>query len=62
MFNQITHPVSGIAASAFTFMMTLPTDLDGVVQLFSTIIGLIIAVLSAIMTVEKFIKRNKDND
>lgn len=62
MFNQITHPISGIVASAFTFMMTLPTDLDGVVQLFSTIIGLIIAVLSAIMTVEKFIKRNKDND
>lgn len=43
-------------------MMTLPDDLDGVVQLISTIIGLIIAILSAIMTIEKFINRNKDND
>lgn len=62
MFQQITHPVSGILASAFTFMITLPDDLDGSVQLISTIIGLIIAILSAIMTIEKFINRNKDND
>jgi hypothetical protein len=59
MFQHITHPISGIAASALAFMSTLPESLDMGIRLLSTFLGLIIAVLSAIMAVEKFRNRKK---
>jgi len=59
MFQHITHPISGIVGSAVAFMSTLPEDLDMGIQLISTFLGLIIAVLSAITAVEKFKNRKK---
>jgi len=59
MFQHITHPISGIVGSAVAFMSTLPEDLDMGIQLISTFLGLIIAVLSAITAIEKFKNRKK---
>jgi len=59
MFQHLTHPISGIVGSAVAFMSTLPEDLDMGIQLISTFLGLIIAVLSAITAVEKFKNRKK---
>lgn len=59
MLQHITHPVSGIAGSAIAFMSTLPENLDTGIQLLSTFLGLIIAVLSAINAIEKFKNRKK---
>lgn len=59
MFQHITHPISGIVGSAIAFMSTLPEDLDMGIQLISTFLGLIIAILSAITAVEKFKNRKK---
>lgn len=59
MFQHITHPISGIVGSAIAFMSTLPENLDMGIQLISTFLGLIIAVLSAITAVEKFKNRKK---
>jgi hypothetical protein len=59
MFHHITHPISGIVGSAIAFMSTLPENLDMGIQLLSTFLGLIIAVLSAITAVEKFKNRKK---
>jgi hypothetical protein len=59
MFQHITHPISGIVGSAVAFMSTLPEDLDMGIQLLSTFLGLIIAVLSAITAFEKFKNRKK---
>lgn len=59
MFQHITHPISGIVGSAVAFMSTLPENLDMGIQLLSTFLGLIIAVLSAITAVEKFKNRKK---
>jgi len=59
MFQHITHPISGIVGSAVAFMSTLPEDLDMGIQLISTFLGLIIAILSAITAVEKFKNRKK---
>jgi len=59
MFHHITHPISGIAASTLAFFSTLPQDLGEGVRILSAILGLIIAVLSAIMTIENFRNRKK---
>jgi hypothetical protein len=59
MFHHITHPISGIVGSAIAFMSTLPENLDMGIQLLSTFLGLIIAVLYAITAVEKFKNRKK---
>jgi hypothetical protein len=59
MFQHITHPISGIVGSAIAFMSTLPENLDMGIQLLSTFLGLIIAVLSAITAFEKFKNRKK---
>jgi hypothetical protein len=59
MFQHLTHPISGIVGSAVAFMSTLPENLDMGIQLLSTFLGLIIAVLSAITAVEKFRNRKK---
>jgi len=59
MLQHITHPISGIVGSAVAFMSTLPEDLDMGIQLLSTFLGLIIAILSAITAVEKFKNRKK---
>lgn len=59
MFQHITHPISGIVGSTIAFMSTLPENLDMGIQLLSTFLGLIIAVLSAITAVEKFKNRKK---
>jgi|TARA_B100001093_G_scaffold229047_1_gene219650 hypothetical protein len=59
MFHHITHPISGITASAVAFMSTLPEDLDMGIRLISTFLGLVIAVLSAITAIEKFKNRKK---
>jgi len=59
MLQHITHPLSGIAGSTIAFMSTLPEDLDTGIQLISTFLGLIIAILSAITAVEKFRNRKK---
>jgi hypothetical protein len=59
MFQHLTHPISGIVGSAVAFMSTLPENLDMGIQLLSTFLGLIIAVLSAITAVEKFKNRKK---
>ena len=59
MFQHLTHPISGIVGSAIAFMSTLPENLDMGIQLLSTFLGLIIAVLSAITAVEKFKNRKK---
>jgi len=59
MFQHLTHPISGIVGSAIAFMSTLPENLDMGIQLLSTFLGLIIAVLSAITAFEKFKNRKK---
>jgi hypothetical protein len=59
MFQHLTHPISGIVGSAVAFMSTLPENLDMGIQLLSTFLGLVIAVLSAITAVEKFKNRKK---
>jgi hypothetical protein len=59
MFQHITHPISGIVGSAIAFMSTLPENLDMGIQLLSTFLGLVIAVLSAITAIEKFKNRKK---
>tara|TARA_R110000744_G_scaffold369121_1_gene479215 strand:- start:493 stop:672 length:180 start_codon:yes stop_codon:yes gene_type:complete len=59
MFNHITHPVSGMAASALAFFSSLTEHFGAGVQIMSAILGLIIAVLSAIMTIENFRNRKK---
>lgn len=59
MFQNITHPISGIVASALAFLSTLPENLNIIIQLISTALGLLIAVLSAITAVENFRNRKK---
>jgi|TARA_R110000851_G_scaffold241014_1_gene393654 hypothetical protein len=59
MFNHITHPISGMAASALAFFSNLNQYFGAGVQILSAILGLIIAVLSAIMTIENFRNRKK---
>jgi hypothetical protein len=59
MFQHITHPISGIAASALAFFSNLTVSFGAGVQIMSAILGLIIAVLSAIMTIENFRNRKK---
>ncbi len=61
MFQHITHPISGIVGSAIAFMSTLPENLDMGIQLLSTFLGLIIAVLSAITAVEKTLKTARND-
>jgi hypothetical protein len=51
MFNHITHPISGMAASALAFFSNLNQYFGAGVQILSAILGLIIAGLSAIMTI-----------
>tara|TARA_R110000851_G_scaffold126371_8_gene257776 strand:- start:8381 stop:8563 length:183 start_codon:yes stop_codon:yes gene_type:complete len=59
MFQHITHPISGILASIFAFMSTMPENINWFIQMVSAFLGLIIAVLSAITAIEKFINRKK---
>jgi len=59
MFQHITHPISGLAASALAFFSDLTRYFGDGVQILSAILGLIIAVLSAIMTIENFRNRKK---
>lgn len=59
MFQNLTHPISGIAASIFAFVSTLPQDISLVVQCISAALGLLIAILSAITAVENFLNRKK---
>ena len=61
MFQHITHPISGILASIFAFMSTLPENINVIIQMVSAFLGLIIAVLSAITAVEKFRNRKKND-
>jgi|TARA_R100001463_G_scaffold3387_1_gene13801 hypothetical protein len=61
MFQHITHPISGILASIFVFMSTLPENINVIIQMVSAFLGLIIAVLSAITAVEKFRNRKKND-
>jgi len=61
MFQHITHPVSGILASVLAFMSTLPEDINVIIQMVSAFLGLIIAVLSAITSIEKFRNRKKND-
>lgn len=59
MFQHITHPISGIIASVFAFMSTLPQNINVFIQMISAFLGLIIAVLSAITAIENFRNRKK---
>jgi len=63
MLEHLTHPISGIAASIFAFLSMVPEDLNIIIQFISASLGLLIAVLSAITAVEKFLNRkDKDHD
>jgi len=59
MFQNLTHPISGIAASIFAFVSTLPQDINLIIQCISAALGLFIAVLSAITSLENFRNRKK---
>ena len=59
MFQHLTHPISGIIASVFAFMSTLPQNINVFIQMVSAFLGLIIAVLSAITAIENFRNRKK---
>ena len=59
MHQHITHPISGIIASVFAFMSTLPQNINVFIQMISAFLGLIIAVLSAITAIENFRNRKK---
>lgn len=59
MFQHLTHPISGILASIFAFMSTLPENINVFIQMISAFLGLIIAVLSAITAIENFRNRKK---
>lgn len=59
MFQSLTHPISGILASVFAFVSTLPQDISLVIQCISAALGLLIAVLSAITAIENFRNRKK---
>ena len=59
MFQHITHPISGILASIFAFMSTMPENINVFIQMLSAFLGLIIAVLSSITAIENFRNRKK---
>lgn len=59
MFHHLTHPISGIIASFIAFMSTLPENINIFIQMISAILGLIIAILSAITAIENFRNRKK---
>ena len=59
MFQHLTHPVSGIIGSVIAFMSTMPENINVFIQMVSTFLGLIIAVLSAITAIENFRNRKK---
>jgi len=59
MFQHLTPPISGILASIFAFMSTLPENINVFIQMISAFLGLIIAVLSAITAIENFRNRKK---
>lgn len=59
MSHHLTHPISGIIASVFAFMSTLPQNINVFIQMISAFLGLIIAVLSAITAIENFRNRKK---
>lgn len=62
MLCHLTHPVSGIAASAIAFLSVIPQDINMIIQFISASLGLLIAVLSAITAVENFLNRKKKDD
>jgi|TARA_R110000822_G_scaffold49021_1_gene128719 hypothetical protein len=59
MLHHITHPISGIAASALAFLSTIPADIDMGIRMISAFLGLIIGVFSAITAIDNFRNRKK---